>query len=75
MMKLFSQREGAPASRMERESKLGEDREAAWTGATDAPAIRRAAEPRRWSARMTIGTSKKGKPGKQEWHLASRQGV
>jgi hypothetical protein len=61
-MKLLSQLEGERISGMEKVPEGGVDREAAWAGASEAPEIRRAAEPRRWSARMAIGTSQRGKP-------------
>jgi hypothetical protein len=37
----------------------------------EAPEIRRAAEPRRWSARMTIGIGQKGRSGNQREHVIS----
>jgi hypothetical protein len=37
----------------------------------EAPEIRRAAEPRRWSARMAIGIGQKSRSGNQREHVNS----
>jgi hypothetical protein len=59
-MKFLSQFVGESTSRITKVPGVGEEMEAACAGAREAPAIRRAAEPRRWSARMTFGTSQMG---------------
>ena len=53
-MNLLSQRGEDSTSRLEKVSRLGEEMEAALTGAKAAPASRRAAELRSWSVRITL---------------------
>lgn len=54
-MNLLSQRGEVSTSRMEKLSRLGEETEAALTGAKAAPASSSAAELRSWSVRITLG--------------------